>query len=212
MIRITIIAPAIAVRAGLRALLSDDPNMEIVGEAASPSEMAGAQIEADVIVWSPGGSMDLAAVLSDLNMLKIDEAEALLLVHNDPQVFERLSKLPVRAWGMLDPESTQAELIAGIQALNEGLSVINPLWLNQSVKYSTSNKNGKVDLVDPLTSREIEILQLLALGLTNKQIAARLKISAHTVKFHVSAIFGKLGTNNRVEAVNLGLKNGLVVL
>jgi DNA-binding NarL/FixJ family response regulator len=165
-----------------------------------------------VIIWSPGDSRDLAAVLSELSTLKIEEAEALLLVHNDPQVIERLSNLPVRAWGMLDPESTQAELIAGIQALNEGLSVINLLWLNKSLKYSTNNKNGNLDLVDPLTSREIEILQLLALGLTNKQIAARLKISAHTVKFHVSAIFSKLGTNNRVEAVNLGLKNGLIVL
>ena len=67
-------------------------------------------------------------------------------------------------------------------------------------------------LVEPLTNREIEILQLLAVGLTNKQIAVRLKISAHTVKFHVSAIFSKLGTTNRVEAVNLGLKNGLIVL
>jgi DNA-binding NarL/FixJ family response regulator len=212
LIRITIIAPAIAVRAGLRALLSDDPNMDIVTEASSPGEMANAQIKADVIVWSPGDSRDLAAVLSELSMIKIEDAEALLLVHNDPQVIEHLSRLPVRSWGMLDPESTQAELIAGIQALNEGLSVINSLWLNQSLKYSTSNKNGKLDLVDPLTSRELEILQLLALGLTNKQIAVRLKISAHTVKFHVSAIFSKLGTNNRVEAVNLGLRNGLIVL
>lgn len=212
MIRITIIAPAIAVRAGLRALISDDPNMDVVAEAASPGEMVEAQIEVDVIVWSPGTSLDTAAVLSDLNKLKIAKAEALLLVHNDPQIIEQVSKLAVRAWGMLDPEATQAELIAGIQALNEGLCVINPLWLNQSIKYSTSNHNAKLDLIDPLTSREIEILQLLALGLTNKQIAARLKISAHTVKFHVSAIFSKLGTTNRVEAVNLGLKNGLVVL
>jgi DNA-binding NarL/FixJ family response regulator len=212
LIRVTIIAPAIAVRAGLRSLLSDDPNMDVIAEAASPGEMAEAQIEADVIVWSPGVSLDTAAVLSDLKELKIDQAEALLLVYNDPHVIERLSKLAVRAWGMLDPESTQAELIVGVQALYEGLCVINPLWINQSIKYSTNNQNGKVDLIDPLTSREIEILQLLALGLTNKQIAARLKISAHTVKFHVSAIFSKLGTNNRVEAVNLGLKNGLIVL
>ncbi len=212
MIRITIIAPAIAVRAGLRALLSEDPNIDIVNEAASLTEMADVRTEADVIVWSPGASADLAAVLSELTKLKIDETEALLLVHDDINVLESLTKLQVRAWGMLDPESTQAELIASIQALNEGLSVINPMWLNQAFKYPAGSKNGKTDLVEPLTNREIEILQLLALGLTNKQIAARLKISAHTVKFHVSAIFSKLGTNNRVEAVNLGFKNGLIVL
>jgi two-component system, NarL family, response regulator YdfI len=212
LIRISIIAPAIAVRAGLRALLGDDPNMDVIEEASNPIERAEVQAEVDVIVWSPGASMDLAAVLSELNRLKIDETEALLLVHNDPQILESMSKLRVRAWGMVDPESTQAELMTAIQALNEGLSVIEPLWLTQAFKYSRNSKNGNTELVDPLTNREIEILQLLALGLTNKQIAARLKISAHTVKFHVSAIFGKLGTNNRVEAVNLGLRNGLVVL
>jgi DNA-binding NarL/FixJ family response regulator len=212
LIRITIIAPAIAVRAGLRALIGEDPNMDIVAEAANPSEMADVQIEADVIVWSPASSMDLAAVLSDLITLKLDESEALLMVHNDPQIMESLTRLHVRAWGVVDPESTQAELNAGIQALNEGLSVINPLWLKMAFEYPTGAINGNIDLIDPLTNRELEILQLLALGLTNKQIAARLKISAHTVKFHVSAIFSKLGTNNRVEAVNLGLKNGLIDL
>jgi DNA-binding NarL/FixJ family response regulator len=186
--------------------------MDIVAEAASPIDMADALIETDVIVWSPGASMDLAAVQSDLKMLKIDKAEALLLVHDDINILESLTKLQVRAWGMLDPESTQAELIASIQALNEGLSVINPMWLNQAFSYSAGGKNGNSELIEPLTSREIEILQLLALGLTNKQIAGRLKISPHTVKFHVSAILSKLGTNNRMEAVNLGLKNGLIVL
>jgi DNA-binding NarL/FixJ family response regulator len=212
LIRITIIAPAIAVRAGLRALLSDDPNITIVGEAANLSELADVQNETDILVWAPGASLDMAAVLAELSGLTIDETEALLLVYDDPQVLESMTHLRVRAWGILDLESTQAELIASIQALNEGLSVLNPMWLNQAFKYYGSNKNGNNKLIEPLTTREIEILQLLAIGLTNKQIALRLKISAHTIKFHVSAIFGKLGTNNRVEAVNLGLKNGLVVL
>jgi DNA-binding NarL/FixJ family response regulator len=151
-------------------------------------------------------------VLAELSGLTIDETEALLLVYDDPQVLESMTHLRARALGMLDPESTQAELIASIQVLNEGLSVLNPMWLNQAFKYSGSSKNGNTKLIEPLTTREIEILQLLALGLTNKQIASNLQISAHTVKFHVSAIFSKLGTTNRVEAVNLGLKNGLIVL
>ncbi len=212
MIRITIIAPAIAVRAGLRALLSDDPSINIVTEAANLVEMTGTRTDADILVWSPGTSQDLAVVVAELSTLKVDGTLALLLVHDDPQVLEPITRLQVRAWGMIDPESTQAELIAAVQALNEGLSVISPVWMNQVFKYSAGSKNGNATLVEPLTSREIEILQLLALGLTNKQIASRLKISAHTVKFHVSAIFNKLGTNNRMEAVNLGLKNGLIVL
>jgi NarL family two-component system response regulator YdfI len=212
LIRVSIIAPAIAVRAGLRALLSDDPQINVIAEAANLPEMADAWSEADVMVWAPSSSLDLAAMGYEFNKMKIRETTALLLVHNDPKVMESLTRLPVRAWGLLDPEATQTELIASIQALNEGLSVTNPNWLNQMVKSPTTIKDGINDLVEALTGREVEILQLLALGLTNKQIAVRLRISAHTVKFHVSTIFSKLGTTNRVETVNLGLKKGLIIL
>lgn len=212
MIRISIIAPAIAVRAGLRALLSDDPQINVIAEAANLAEMAEAHREVDVIVWAPASSLDRAAMLSEFSKLKIGETAALLLVFHDPSVMESLIRLPLRAWGLLDPESTQAELIASIQALHEGLSVTNPVWLKQAFTSPTTSKDANDNLVESLTGREIEILQLLALGLTNKQIAVRLKISAHTVKFHVSTIFSKLGTTNRVETVNLGLKKGLIVL
>jgi DNA-binding NarL/FixJ family response regulator len=212
LIRISIIAPAIAVRAGLRALLSDDPQINVIAEAANLAEMAEAHREVDVIVWAPASSLDRAAMLSEFSKLKIGETAALLLVFHDPSVMESLIRLPLRAWGLLDPESTQAELIASIQALHEGLSVTNPVWLKQAFTSPTTSKDANDNLVESLTGREIEILQLLALGLTNKQIAVRLKISAHTVKFHVSTIFSKLGTTNRVETVNLGLKKGLIVL
>ena len=212
MIRVSIIAPAIAVRAGLRALLSDDPQINVIAEAANLVEMAEAGTEADVMVWAPALSLELTTMLAELPKLKIGESTALLLVHNDPKVMESLSQLSVRAWGLLDPEATQAELIASIQALNEGLSVTNPIWLNQVFKSVTTSKDENDDLIEALTGREVEILQLLALGLTNKQIAARLRISAHTVKFHVSTIFSKLGTTNRVETVNSGVKKGLIVL
>ena len=63
-----------------------------------------------------------------------------------------------------------------------------------------------------LTDREIEVLQLLAQGLANKQIAQTLNISTHTVKFHVSSIYNKLGATNRTEAVRNGVQNGLILL
>jgi NarL family two-component system response regulator YdfI len=212
LIRVSIIAPAIAVRTGLRALLSDDPQINIIAETANLAELVEVQTEADVMVWAPSSSLELTTILAELSKLRIGESTALLLVHNDPQVMESLSQLPVRAWGLLDPEATQTELIATIQAINEGLSVTNPIWLNQVFKNVITSKEGNNDLVEALTGREVEILQLLALGLTNKQIAGRLRISAHTVKFHVSTIFSKLGTTNRVETVNSGLKKGLIVL
>jgi len=212
LIQVTIIAPAIAVRAGLRALLSDDPRIQIIGEAASLIELEEAQTEADVVVWSPSLSLDQEVVLSELSNLKIGETTALLLIYNDPTAMEHLIQQATRAWGVLAPESTQAELVASVQALNEGLVVTNPVWLNQVITNHTTTKEANDNLVEPLTGREIEILQLLALGLTNKQIATRLRISAHTVKFHVSTIFSKMGTTNRVETVNQGLKKGLILL
>jgi DNA-binding NarL/FixJ family response regulator len=68
------------------------------------------------------------------------------------------------------------------------------------------------DLAEPLTPREKEVLQMLASGLANKEIASRLAISEHTVKFHVASILGKFGAGSRTEAVAIGIRSGLVLL
>ena len=73
----------------------------------------------------------------------------------------------------------------------------------------TSPEDGDFE---PLTPRESEILQHLAQGLTNKQIAWKLSISEHTVKFHISSIYGKLGATNRTEAVRMGARHGIILL
>jgi two-component system, NarL family, response regulator YdfI len=212
LIQVIIIAPGIAARAGLKALLSEDPQINIVAEAADLDETDERLPEADVLVWLPGSSTDFDTALDSFSKLSAGEPPALLMVHDDPAVLELLVRLSVKVWGLLSIEATHAELIAGVQALNEGLAVIHPAWASQLVKLPEMGRNGHERGVEELTARELEILQLLALGLTNKQIASRLRISAHTVKFHISTIFSKLGTTNRVETVNLGLKKGLIVL
>jgi ATP/maltotriose-dependent transcriptional regulator MalT len=68
------------------------------------------------------------------------------------------------------------------------------------------------DLVEPLTTREVEVLEQMAAGLSNRQIGHALAISEHTVKFHVSAILGKLGVSSRSAAIRHGLRQGLVTL
>ena len=65
---------------------------------------------------------------------------------------------------------------------------------------------------EKLTARELEVLQVLAQGLSNRAIAARLEISEHTVKFHVASIFAKLGAENRTDAVLRGVRSGLITL
>jgi NarL family two-component system response regulator YdfI len=212
MIQIAIIAPGMAVRVGLRALLSDDPRVQVIAEAADLRELDPMLVEADVIIWSPAQYFNHDAGLYDLSHIPFGVESALLVISNEPRVVEQLTHLPVRAWGVLDPEATRSELLAGIQAVNEGLVIANPTMLIQALTNRISISDQSSGLIEPLTERETEVLQLLAYGLTNKQIAARLKISAHTVKFHVSSIYTKLGTTNRVEAVNLGLKRGMIVL
>ncbi|NJD60033.1 MAG: hypothetical protein C3F13_03030 [Anaerolineales bacterium] len=211
MIRITIIAPAIAIRAGLRALLSEDPQIRVVAEAGKPGEIDETSLDCDVIVWAPGSLVEQVEAFVDLKTV-ITETTAVLVLHDDPEEVRSIKELKVRAWGILDPETTQAELLASIHALNEGLVVASPAWINRMYAVGEARTRRSGDEIEPLTSRELEILQLLALGLTNKQIAARLKISAHTVKFHLSIIFNKMGTTNRLETVKLGLQNGLIAL
>ena len=106
-------------------------------------------------------------------------------------------------WGILPADSSSEELIAAIHALAQGLIVGPPRLLFES--------NEPVER-GPLTERELEVLGLLARGFANKQIAASLGISEHTVKFHVSSIYTKLDVNNRTEAVRAGLRGGWVAL
>jgi len=74
------------------------------------------------------------------------------------------------------------------------------------------NDESAIDTVEELTPREVEVLRLLADGLGNKEVALRLGISDHTVKFHISSILAKLGAGSRTEAVTLGIRRGLILL
>jgi DNA-binding NarL/FixJ family response regulator len=195
---------------GLRSLLTNEPNIQITGDAASPDDLENWRGEVDVFVWSPGSNLSLSTLKKGISNLKIGEEASLLLIHDDANVIDKLISLKVHGWGLLPSESSQTELITAVEAVNEGLVVINPLWLQHLAAGQITNIDENADQVTSLTGREIEILGLLALGLTNKQIAFRLGISTHTVKFHVSSIFGKLGTTNRTEAVKLGLINGII--
>ena len=97
-----------------------------------------------------------------------------------------------------------------MRAIAAGLSIGKP----SAISFLSDEEAIDLDdpLIDPLAARELEGLQLLAQGQANKQIALDLAISEHTVKFHVSSIYTKLGAANRTEAVRLGVRRGLVLL
>jgi two-component system nitrate/nitrite response regulator NarL len=116
------------------------------------------------------------------------------------------------ARGVLLRDSEPQVLAAAIQALAQGLVVLAPELARLWPLESQSNDLEAEAPLEPLTERELEVLQLLALGLSNKAIARRLEISEHTAKFHVASVLGKLGAQSRTEAVVRAAQLGLVML
>ena len=107
--------------------------------------------------------------------------------------------------------ATVEEIIAAVEAAATGLVVLHPEIIDFLLsRYSTVS--SPTSPIQALTPREMEILSMLALGLSNKNIAKKLQISEHTVKFHISSIFTKLGASSRTEAVTLGARLGLIML
>ena len=109
--------------------------------------------------------------------------------------------------GMLSSDASGEEIVYAALAASKGLLVYDMASLPSAARVSTLYEDPT-----PMTARELEILQLMADGLPNKQIALRLRISIHTVKFHIGAILEKLGAASRTEAVTLGMRQGHVRL
>lgn len=109
--------------------------------------------------------------------------------------------------------SSEWEIRAAIQAVAEGLMVLHPTFVDRipGIAGPSTPAHSAPAVTQPLSHREREILNLLAAGLGNKQIAAQLHISEHTVKFHVSSIFNKLNASSRAEAVAIGARHGLIL-
>jgi DNA-binding NarL/FixJ family response regulator len=122
----------------------------------------------------------------------------LLLTANAP-----LEMLRAGARGVLPPDASETQIAAAIHATASDLIVMTPESLTAAPAPHTHSS---------LTARETEVLRMIAEGLANKEIAYRLGISEHTVKFHVSALLGKLGAASRAEAIGLGIRHGAILL
>lgn len=109
--------------------------------------------------------------------------------------------------GVLPTSASDRQVLAAVAALAEGLFVRTPVPREQP-GFAPSEPQGR----PLLTPREVEVLALVGQGQSNKAIARRLNISAHTVKYHLEAIFAKLGVRSRAEAVTRGLRLGVQVL
>ena len=191
MIRVLLNVSSPALRAGLRALLTLDSTIKVVNDSLEDD------MEADVVITSASHSTLL------INSAGDSPSAAVLLLSDDPPNIRDLARFS-HAWGILPTDASPEELSAAVHALSQGLVVGTPALLFESENEPISQ--------GPLTERESEVLGLLSRGLANKQIAATLGISEHTVKFHVSSIYTKLHVTNRTEAMREGLRGGWIVL
>jgi two-component system, NarL family, response regulator YdfI len=209
--RVFIVAAPLRSRRELTALLDDAPDVEVVGPASS---FAGAEEdweELDVLLIrdSSESTHELFDSLEDSGLLR--QPPVLLLLEQATQnKVNRAIQLGIR--GVLPADVAAVQLISAVVAVAKGLVVLQPGELALAAASTRTRNGGAAELFEPLTPREKEVLQMLASGLGNKQIAAYLKISEHTAKFHVASILSKLGASSRTEAVSMGLRRGLILL
>ena len=215
MIRVIIAAESALARRGIEQLLRG-PGVEIVASIAPLSSLAAEPEEpdsADLIIATaePSDFATTLQKLADADLLR-DLPVVLLAEILDPQTTAQALRMGARA--VLPAELPRPQLLAALEAVSRGFLVAMPVEAETIVAVSQipSATNGVEELLEPLTPREQEVLRMLALGLANKEIAARLNISEHTVKFHVAAILGKLGAASRTEAVAVGIRHGLILL
>jgi DNA-binding NarL/FixJ family response regulator len=208
-IRVVVADDHPVVRDGLVAILGTQPDFEVVATAGNGVEVV------DVVA-----SLRPDVLLLDLEMPQMDGVEALkalrvrdisvrVIVFTAFDTDERiLGAVQAGAEGYLLKGAPREELFEAIRIVNGGGSLLQPLVMSKLLRHISQQENVKA--VEPLSPREREVLQLMARGLQNKEIAATLIISERTVKFHVSSILGKLGAGNRTEAVTMALQQGII--
>jgi DNA-binding NarL/FixJ family response regulator len=196
-------------REGLVAVLSTQPDFEVVGEAADGSEavrLAGA-LRPDVILLDleMPGTDGVAA----LERLRDAGSEVRAVVFTAYDTDERiLGALRAGARGYLLKGASRAEIFDAVRTVYAGGSLLQPGVTARVLEHL--GRGDERAQANQLTPRELEVLGLISEGLQNSEIAERLFVTERTVKFHVSSILAKLGADNRTEAVAIAARRGLI--
>jgi NarL family two-component system response regulator YdfI len=204
-IRIAVAATSAVRRAGLESIIRSLPEFQLVGSFGAVASLVSfaRSTELDVIIIESDSIRDL------LLESTLDAAIVLLTEVRDARSISRLLRSGVRA--ILPRESASDDILSAIYAAYDGLVLLStPAAESLAAVYGDHPLEVESELSEEITSRETEVLRMLAEGLVNKDIAARLGISEHTVKFHISSILDKLGASTRTEAVTLGIRRGLI--
>ncbi len=207
-IRVVVIAVSPVIRMGLSAMLDDNPKLAVVESGVDLDSLTSKieQLQPDVVLYDWNGN-DYETITQQL-------VSATIILTDELEDINLGTVLAAGVKGILPQDSEESEIIAAIEAVASGLVVLHPEIVDNLGLHKETNLQKKSDLdsIQTLTPREIEILQMLTRGLSNKAIAQQLHISDHTVKFHVSSIFQKLNISTRTEAVAVGVRLGLIML
>lgn len=212
MIRVFIVAPSPLTRTGLQSVIKTR-NVEVVGSVANFAALADGwlDVETDIVLVEASGEQSESVIDSLAASRLASEATFVVLSDNsEARWISEALRAGVRA--VLPSNISPEQIIAALEAAAAGLIVMHPTEVDAMFPPADPLSRSLADLAEELTPRESEVLQMLANGLANKEIAARLSISEHTVKFHVASILGKLGAGSRTEAVSLGIRRGIVLL
>ena len=212
MIRVFIVAASPLIRAGLQSMLVDS-RVDIAGSAADFETISGhlVDVEPDVVLVEVAADAQ-EELLNALEDAEVAQEYAVIVLSAQPRAASLSKALRAGVRAVLPRDATPEQLRAALEAAAAGLVVVHPSELDTVLPATVGSPVAVDELLEPLTRREREVLQMLAAGLANKEIAARLAISDHTVKFHVASILGKLGVSTRTEAVSAGIRRGLVML
>lgn len=152
-----------------------------------------------------------AQFLNDVRALPTPASIVLLIAEPDAAWSARALRAGVRA--ILERDAASDEIRAAIDAAHLGIVTLDP---ELAAAFASLVRSDSIEppagAAGDLTAREVEVLRMLAEGLANKEIASRLGVTDHTIKFHISSILGKLGAATRTEAVTMGVRMGLIVL
>jgi DNA-binding NarL/FixJ family response regulator len=201
------------VREALHQSLEGEEDMKVVAEASDGEEAVklASELKPNVVV------MDI--VMPKLNGIEAtrkikeiapDTAILILTAYDDDEYV--LGLLDAGAAGYLLKSARGRDLVGAIRAIRSGESVLHPKIIAKLLRRATMAPVGEHKVSDLLSERESEVLRLVALGMSNKEIAARLFLSQRTVKAHLTNIFNKLNVASRSEAIVKGLQWGLVTL
>jgi DNA-binding NarL/FixJ family response regulator len=212
-IRVLIADDQSLVRAGFRLVLENHPELEVVGEAANGNQAVHSvgRLEPDVVLMDIR-MPELDGIAATRQITARHRARVLVLTTYDLDEYV-YDALQAGASGFLLKDTPPQQLADGIRAIADGEALLAPTvtrrLIEEFARMPSARRTPPSEL-DELTPRELEVLRLLARGMSNAEIAAALVLGDTTVKTHVTHVLSKLGLRDRVQAVVLAYESGLV--